>query len=182
MWLQKGKSCLIFLLVCYDGVTASADMRRATDVIYLDFCSAFVTVPHNITAVELKRRGFDRWTIWSIRNWLDDHVQRLTVKGSVSKWRSVTNDDYSGVHTATVPYNIFINDIGRRTECTLNKFADKSKLSGEADMLEERDAIQRNINKLEEWGPCGSHEVQQGQVQGPAPGSGQSQVSIQTEG
>ena len=46
----------------------------------------------------------------------------------------------------TVLFNIFVGDVGSGTE-----FADDTKLCGVVDMLEGRDAIQRDTDRLERW-------------------------------
>ncbi|RMC14865.1 hypothetical protein DUI87_07041 [Hirundo rustica rustica] len=112
------------------------DEGKSVNAVYLGFSKAFDTVFHSVLLEKLASHGLGRATV----HWMGSVLQIIL-------------------------FDIFINDLDERIKGTPNQFADDTKLSGSADLLEPGKDLQRNLDRTDQL-----YEFQQDQVPGPFPG------------
>ena len=150
----RGKSSLTSLVAFYDSYSVS-DKGGVVDVIYLYFCTLDKSTVGHCPTWLADRQIVEKW-IWWVDHLLDKELPGWLHSESCSQC-SVSSGDWwwvavpQGSVLGLVLFNSFVGDMDSWMKCTLSKFADDTKLSDAIDTLEGRDAIQRDLGRLERW-------------------------------
>ena len=143
-----GRSCVSNLLETIDAILDMIAEGAPVDVLYLDFCKAFDTVPHHRLLVKLESYGIVGSTLEIIRDFLSNRSMKVVVGGEFSQSCKVTSGVPQGSVLGPLLFLLFINDLPESVKSQVMLFADDVKLLGNAN---EGQIIKSDIAMLEEW-------------------------------
>ena len=148
---RSNKSCLTQLLEYLHFVEEMTDNGDCVDAVYLDCSKAFDTVPHDLLLLKLKCVGVDGRTLNWIKDFLTNRQQRVQVKDCCSEWRGVWSGVPQGSVLGPTLFLVYVNDLldGLRSKGKL--FADDVKIYRRMMSPGDRDQLQDDLQKLDEW-------------------------------
>ena len=101
---------------------------------------------HKIKAYGIHGNLFD----W-INDFLSYRTQFVTVNGTVSQEGRVTSGIPQGSVLGPLLFIMYINDLPLHVENSVRIFADDTKIFAQSDTLENRQALQRDLDRLQQW-------------------------------
>ena len=147
-----GRSTQTQLMEHYMDVFEALSEGVRIDTVYLDFAKAFDKVDHNILMRKVeKHRIRGRVGKW-IREFLTGRKYRVVANGEMSEIQSVLSGVPQGTVLAAVLFIIMMSDIDEEVEGScVGSFADDTKVRRMIKSLEERVALQRDLDVIYKW-------------------------------
>ena len=148
---RSRRSCLTQLLEYFTEVHDCLDDGDPVDAIYLDCKKAFDTVPHKRLIAKLEAYGISGKVLNWIKSFLSGRSQRVVVKGVLSDSLPVWSGVPQGSVLGPVLFLIYINDLLDDIQSSGKLFADDSKIFRKILSIRDKNILQRDLVKLQEW-------------------------------
>lgn len=112
------------MLLCLNDWAMSFDNYIQTDVIYMDFVTAFDSVPHKRLLLKLKQVDIPAKTLHWIQSFLSNRRQRVTLQNKCSQWTYVISGVPQGSMLGPILFLIYINELPKVVLSKSKLFAD----------------------------------------------------------
>ena len=114
-----GDSCIAQLLSIIHEIHIAFDNNPTIDVrgVFPDISKAFNNVLHDGLIFKLKSYGVEGELLPLLKNYLQNHKQRLVLNGQTSGWRKINSGVPQGLVLGPRLFLIYINDLPDRIMC-----------------------------------------------------------------
>jgi len=143
---RQGYSCEAQLTSVVEDILCNLDHQKQIDLIFLDFCKAFDTVPHCRLLLKLSSYGIENKANFWIKSWLTQRVQIVVVNGKCSTWLPVKSGFPQGTILGPLLFLIYINDIVKDISSNLRLFVDDCLLYCVISSEEDSAELQHDLN------------------------------------
>ena len=147
----NGRSCLTNLLETFESWTEDVDKGYSVDVIFLDFQKAFDKVPKKRLLQKLSAYGIEGKVLCWIEDFLSDRRMRIMVRGEYSEWVDVISGVPQGSVLGPILFLITVNDIPEMVNCSIQMFADDTKLFRTVKSIDDCNILQNDLDTLSQW-------------------------------
>jgi len=117
----------------------------------LDFKKAFDTVPHQRLLLKLRNYGI----CGQLNQWLEDFLsnrkQRVVVNNQSSSWTGVPSGIPQGSVLGPILFVLFINDLPDCVKCSVNLYADDTKIYRSVPDTESCQLLDDDLTALSNW-------------------------------
>ena len=148
---MKGRSCLTNLLETFESWTRALDEGYGIDVIYLDYRKAFDTVPHQRLTYKLSQIGITGKALVWVKEFLNDRIMKVNVRGSCSQWALVISGVPQGSVLGPLLFLLYVNDLPVWIKNNIKMFADDTKIWSKISSDTDSYLLQEDLDSIERW-------------------------------
>ena len=145
------RSCNTQLLEVLDNWSKAFESRDPVDVLYLDFCKAFDSVPHRRLLHKLSSYGVCGKLLSWIESFLVGRRQQVVVQGCSSDWTSVDSGVPQGSVLGPLLFLVYVNDLPNVVQGHIKMFADDTKIFSTVTSPRDSISLQADLDALTQW-------------------------------